>query len=100
VRRALVPYLGVLALGVLAAQVLTEAVTPRLLPSWTVLVSGGLYNCFRLWQLRTARRDLAASGADGRGRRAAAVVLGAGVIFWALNLAVLAASAAAVTLTG
>jgi hypothetical protein len=94
VRRALLPYLGVLAV-----QVATEAVVPRLLPPWTVLVSGGLYTGFRLWQLRTARSDLAAAS-GGPGRRAAAAVVTAGTVFWTLNLLVLAASAAAVARAG
>jgi hypothetical protein len=93
VRRALLPYTAVLLV-----QVGSEATLPRLLPSWTVLVSGGLYTGFRLWQLGVARRDLAGARADTAtraGRRAAAAVLAAGLAFWAGNLAVLGASAAA-----
>ena len=94
VRRALLPYLGVLLV-----QVPTEAALPRLLPSWTVLVIGGLYTGFRLWQLRVARRDLTGAPADAGtrvGRRAAAAVLAAGLAYWAGNLAFLGASTAAV----
>lgn len=90
VRRALLPYLGVLL-----AQVGTEATLPRLLPSWTVLVTGTLHTGFRLWQLRTARADLTATHPATGGRRAARAVVTAGLGFWALNLAVLAASAPA-----
>ena len=101
VRRALLPYLGILLV-----QVATEATLPRLLPSWTVLVSGGLYTGFRytgfrLWQLGAARRDLAGARADAgtrAGRRAGAAVLAAGLIFWVGNLAVLGASTAALAL--
>ena len=96
VRRALAPYLGVLLV-----QVATEATLPRLLPSWTVLVTGALYTGFRLWQLGTARRDLAGARVDvgtRAGRRAAAAVLAVGLAFWAGNLAVLGASTAALAL--
>jgi hypothetical protein len=42
-RRALVPYLGVLVV-----QLPPEVTLPRLRPSWTVLSSGTLYTGFRL----------------------------------------------------
>ena len=96
VRRALAPYLGVLLV-----QVATEATLPRLLPSWTVLVTGALYTGFRLWQLGTARRDLAGARVDAgtrAGRRGAAAVLAVGLAFWTGNLVVLGASTAALTL--
>lgn len=91
VRRALVPYLGVLA-----AQIATESVAPRRLPGWTALISGSLYTSFRLWQLRTARVDLQAAPPHA-GRRAARAAVTAGSAFWTLNLAVLAASARPLT---
>ena len=94
VRRALLPYLGVLLV-----QVGTEATLPRLLPSWTVLLTGTLYTGFRLWQLRTARADLASALPATHGRRAARALVTAGLGFWALNLAVLAASVPALTRT-
>jgi hypothetical protein len=93
VRQALLPYLCVLLV-----QVATEATLPRLLPSWTVLVTGGFYTGFRLWQLGVARRDLAGARPDAgtrAGRRATAAVLAAGLALWAGNLAVLGTSAAA-----
>ena len=94
VRRALGPYLRLLLV-----QITTEALLPRVLPSWTVLASGTCYTSLRTRQLRTATRDLATAGA-APGRRAAGVVVRAGRIFWSANLAVLGTWTVAVLRTG
>ena len=85
VRRALVPYVVVLAVQITVEMVYSGLFFPDI-----VVLTGIAFTGYRLVQLRGARRRFVFSeGFSARGRAALRCCLSLGLVFWSANLAFL-----------